>query len=109
MRTLYTRKLNISAVVGAEIFGEYWSAFSIIHAVNTHENGIFRQLLVPKYSGEYCFAFGIICALNTHENIISPTAIKKIVHHSNITEDSGMAQLNEKASTFSGILNNCMR
>ena len=53
-----------------EYFGEYWFAFGIIHAVNTHENGIFRQWLVPKYSREYRFAFGKICALNTRENII---------------------------------------
>ena len=51
-------------------FGEYWFVFSIIHAVNTHENRIFQQLLVPKDSGEYHFAFRIICALNTHENMI---------------------------------------
>ena len=59
---------NISAVVGAEYSGEYRFVFAIIHAVNTQENGIFRQLLVPKYFGEYWFAFSIKQAVNTHEN-----------------------------------------
>ena len=78
-------------------FGEYWFAFGVIGALNTHENEIFGQLMAPKYSreyclwlrnlctgfmlkwifwqvllpkyfGEYCFAFTMICALNTHEN-----------------------------------------
>ena len=60
---LYTRKNVIfRQLLVPKYFGEYWFAFSIIHAVNTHENIIFLEPLVPKYFGEYWFVFHIISA-----------------------------------------------